>query len=305
MNRGLLQILPTPSLRQSQLDQVQRVAAPAPLDAPAASQPLGGGLRARRRAGLPRRAQARAKTRRQSSVARALSCRRSASALARIQSLAQFGQDKAQKKAPHLGREIMSFRRKTACVHRTLAFLGLLASTTWFGATFAPPAAAAQLGQYFPIPNSLSISGVPRDSLLKLQSKWLQNGLDNLKKARTEAEAALEKAKAGATDQVAAAEENLKKIDEMIAQTQEELALSDNNDSSHEIQTDRKRKLMLHLNQWINELNRLATEQMKIAILKDGAEALTAQHRNYQLSEQADNLEKAKTDPSILDWASK
>ncbi len=199
----------------------------------------------------------------------------------------------------------MSVRRKTACVHRTLAFLGLLASTTWLGASFASPAAAAQLGQYFPIPNSLSISGVPRDSLLKLQSKWLQNGLDNLKKARTEAEAALEKAKAGATDQVAAAEENLKKIDEMIAQTQEELALSDNNDSSHEIQTDRKRKLMLHLNQWINELNRLATEQMKIAILKDGAEAMTAQHRNYQLSEQADNLEKAKTDPSILDWAAK
>ncbi|MGJ0396805.1 MAG: hypothetical protein ACR65U_11340 [Methylocystis sp.] len=199
----------------------------------------------------------------------------------------------------------MSFRRKTACVHRTLAFLGLLASATWLGASFASPAAAAQLGQYFPIPNSLSISGVPRDSLLKLQSKWLQNGLDNLKKARAEAEAALEKAKAGATDQVAAAEENLKKIDEMIAQTTEELALSDNNDSSHEIQAERKRKLMLHLNQWINELNRLATEQMKIAILKDGAEAMTAQHRNYQLSEQADNLEKAKTDPSILDWAAK
>lgn len=199
----------------------------------------------------------------------------------------------------------MSFRRKTAGLRRTLAYLGLLASMTWLGANFVPPAAAAQLSQYFPIPNSLSISGVPRDSLLKLQSKWLQNGLDNLKKARAEAEAAVEKAKSGAADQLAAAEENLKKLDGMIEQTQTELALSENNDSSHDIQAERKRKLMLHLNQWINELNRLATEQMKIAILSDGAEAMTAQHRNYQLSEQADNLEKAKTDPSILDWAAK
>lgn len=199
----------------------------------------------------------------------------------------------------------MSFRRNTGAVRRTLALLGLLASTAWFGAGFATPAAAAQLSQYFPIPNSLSISGVPRDSLLKLQSKWLQNGLDNLKKARADSEAAVEKAKSGAADQLAAAEENLKKLDEMITQTQAELALSENNDSSREIQSERKQKLMLHLNQWINELNRLATEQMKIAILSDGAEAMTAQHRNYQLSEQADNLEKAKTDPSILDWAAK
>ena len=196
----------------------------------------------------------------------------------------------------------MNFRRKTVSLRRTLALLGLLASTIWLDATFATPAAATQLGQYFPIPNSLSISGVPRNSLLKIQSKWLQNGLDNLKKAHAEAEAALEKAKSGAADQAAAAEENLKKIDGMIAETQEELALSDNNDSSHEIQAERKRKLLLHLNQWINELNRLATEQMKIAIMKDGAEAMAAQNRNYQLSEQADNLEKAKRDPSFEDW---
>ncbi|MCQ4188510.1 hypothetical protein, partial [Methylocystis suflitae] len=155
---------------------------------------------------------------------------------------------------------------------------------------------------YFPIPNSLSLSGIPRDSLLKIQAKWLQNGLDNLKKARTEAEAALEKAKSGASDQVAAAEEKVKKLDAMIAETQEELALSENSDSSHEIQQARKRNLLLALNQWINELNRLATEQMKIAIMKDGAEAMAAQNRNFQLSEQADNLEKAKRDPSFEDW---
>jgi hypothetical protein len=36
--------------------------------------------------------------------------------------------------------------------------------------------------------------------------------------------------------------------------------------------------------------------------MKDGAEAMAAQNRNYQLSEQADNLEKAKRDPSFEDW---
>jgi hypothetical protein len=199
-----------------------------------------------------------------------------------------------------IGREIMSFRHKMARVRGTLALIGLLAC-----ATLAVPAEAAQLGKYFPLPNSLSLSGVPRDALLKIQSNWLQNGLDNLKKARAEAEAALEKAKSGAADQVAAVEENVKKLDGMIAEAQEELALSDNNDSSHEIQRERKRKLMLNLNQWINELNRLATEQMKIAILKDGAEAMVAQNRNYQLSEQADNLEKSKRDPSIENWGEK
>ena len=194
----------------------------------------------------------------------------------------------------------MSFISKTASVRRTLAgavLCGLLAC-----AISAAPAGAAQLGEYFPIPNSLSLSGVPRDLLLKIQSKWLQNGLDNLKKARADAEAALEKAKSDAPDQVAAAEEKVKKLDAMIAETQQELALSENSDSSHDIQRERKRNLLLALNQWINELNRLATEQMKIAILKDGAEAMAAQNRNYQLSEQADNLEKAKRDPSFEDW---
>ncbi|MBI5011684.1 MAG: hypothetical protein HZC06_02435, partial [Methylocystis sp.] len=101
---------------------------------------------------------------------------------------------------------------------------------------------------------------------------------------------------------MAAAAEKVKKLDAMIAETQEELALSENSDSSHDIQQARKRNLLLALNQWINELNRLATEQMKIAIMKDGAEAMAAQNRNYQLSEQADNLEKAKRDPSFEDW---
>ena len=100
----------------------------------------------------------------------------------------------------------------------------------------------------------------------------------------------------------AAIEEKIKIIDKAIADTKTELALATNADPQHEIQIERKNKLMLNLNQWINELNRLATEQMKIAILKDGNEAMAAQNRNYQLSEQADNLEKAKQDPSIENW---
>lgn len=197
----------------------------------------------------------------------------------------------------------MTANRKTTGVRAALAgtaLCALAACSLWVA-----EARAAQLGPYFPVPNSFNLGGVARDSLLKIQSKWLQNGIDNLKKARAEAEAALEKAKASAPDQAAAAEEKVKKFDEQIAETEAELALSDNNDSSHDIQRERKRKLMLNLNQWINELNHLATEQMKIAILKDGAEAMAAQNRNYQLSEQADNLEKAKRDPSIEDWGAK
>ena len=38
------------------------------------------------------------------------------------------------------------------------------------------------------------------------------------------------------------------------------------------------------------------------AALENGNEALAAQNRNFQLSEQADNLEKAKRDPSIENW---
>ena len=128
------------------------------------------------------------------------------------------------------------------------------------------------------------------------------NGLDNLAKARKEADASLEKAKSSAQDQVAAIEEKIKTIDKAMADTKAELALATNADPQHDIQIERKNKLMLNLNQWINELNRLATEQMKIAILKDGNEAMAAQNRNYQLSEQADNLEKAKQDPSIENW---
>ncbi|MFM9163227.1 MAG: hypothetical protein ACKOPH_09270 [Methylocystis sp.] len=188
---------------------------------------------------------------------------------------------------------------KATAAGRALLFATLLCGT----AVFATSAArAAAIGPYFPLPNGFNLTGVAKDALLNIQSTWLQNGLDNLSKARKEADANLEKAKSSAQDQVAAIEEKIKIIDKAIADTKTELALATNADPQHEIQIERKNKLMLNLNQWINELNRLATEQMKIAILKDGNEAMAAQNRNYQLSEQADNLEKAKQDPSIENW---
>jgi hypothetical protein len=188
---------------------------------------------------------------------------------------------------------------KATAAGRALLFATLLCGTAGFATSAAR---AAAIGPYFPLPNGFNLTGVAKDALLNIQSTWLQNGLDNLTKARKEADANLEKAKSSAQDQVAAIEEKIKTIDKTIADTKTELALATNADPQHEIQIERKNKLMLNLNQWINELNRLATEQMKIAILKDGNEAMAAQNRNYQLSEQADNLEKAKQDPSIENW---
>lgn len=164
---------------------------------------------------------------------------------------------------------------------------------------------AAELGPFFPLPNSLSVSGSPKDALLKIQSSWLQNGLDNIKKARTQAADELDKGKAGGAkpEQIAALEDKLKKLDADSADAAKELELANDTSPSREIQVERKRLFLLALNQWINELNHLATEQMKIAIMTDGAEAMVAQNRNFQLSQQADDLENAKQDTTIVNWA--
>lgn len=165
------------------------------------------------------------------------------------------------------------------------------------------PAGAAKLGPYFPAPNGFNLNGVAKDALLAIQEKWLQNGLDNLNKAKKEADSALEKAKADAQDQVPALEEKVKGLDKMIEDTKAEIEIATNTSASFDIQVDRKNKLLANVNQWINELNHLATEQMKIAIMSDGMQAKAAENRNFQLSEQADNLEKAKHDTSIENWA--
>ena len=187
---------------------------------------------------------------------------------------------------------------KTACLRAAFvtAALGL-----------AAPAQAAKLGPYFPIPNGFNLNGIARDALLAIQSSWLQNGLDNLNKAKKEAEAALEKAKGGvqeggAQDQVAALEAKVAELDKSIEDAKAEIAIAADTSASHEIQKERKNKLLLNLNQWINELNRLATEQMKIAIMSDGAVAMTAEKMNHQYSQFADDLEHAKHDASMENW---
>ncbi|MFY9629107.1 MAG: hypothetical protein WAK03_13285, partial [Methylocystis sp.] len=86
--------------------------------------------------------------------------------------------------------------------------------------------------------------------------------------------------------------------------TKEEIAIEDKDMAPKEEQAERKRLFLLNVNQWIVELGRQATEQLKIAILKDGAEAEAAQNRHIQLSDMADALEKAKRDISVESWAS-
>ena len=186
----------------------------------------------------------------------------------------------------------------TAGVRLTLAGIAICGMVG-----FAAPAAAAKLGPYFPVPNGFNLNGVPKDALLAIQEKWLTNGLDNLNKAKKEADAALEKAKTDAADQVPALEQKGKDLDKMIEETKAEIEVATNTSPSFDVQVERKNKLLANVNQWINELNRLATEQMKIAIMSDGMEAKAAENRNFQLSEQADNLEKTKHDTSIENWA--
>ena len=169
----------------------------------------------------------------------------------------------------------------------------------------AIPAQAAKLGPYFPLPKSFPLSGPGKTALLKIQADWLQNGLENLQKAQKETTAALEKAKAdnAKPEDVAKLEEKLKTLDTDIKATEEEIAIENNDTGTKEEQTERKRLFMLNVNQWINELGRQATEQLKIAILKDGMEAQVAENQHERLSEQADAIERAKNDTTVVNWA--
>ena len=177
-----------------------------------------------------------------------------------------------------------------------------LAASLFLGAI---PAQAAKLGPYFPLPKSFPLSGPGKTALLKIQADWLQNGLENLRKAENETTAALEKAKAdnAKPEDVAKLEEKLKTLDADIKATEEEIAIENNDTGPKEEQAERKRLFMLNVNQWINELGRLATEQLKIAILKDGMEAQVAENQHARLSEQADAIERAKNDTTVVNWA--
>ena len=177
-----------------------------------------------------------------------------------------------------------------------------LAAALFLGAI---PAQAAKLGPYFPLPKSFPLSGPGKTALLKIQADWLQNGLENLQKAQKETTAALEKAKAdnAKPEDVAKLEEKLKTLDADIKATEEEIAIENNDTGPKEEQAERKRLFMLNVNQWINELGRQATEQLKIAIMKDGMEAQVAENQHARLSEQADAIERAKNDTTVVNWA--
>ncbi|HXY57411.1 MAG TPA: hypothetical protein VEH76_02410 [Methylocystis sp.] len=169
----------------------------------------------------------------------------------------------------------------------------------------APAGAVPKLGPNFPLPGDLTVSGRARDALLKLEQEWLETGLKNLEKAQKEASEALDKAKAANAkpEEIAALEGKLKGLDAEIASTREDLALAtDEKDLSKERQRERKRELILIVDQWIRALGAQATAQLKIAILSDGAAADEAERRHAQLSEQADALERAKHDSSIENW---
>lgn len=153
---------------------------------------------------------------------------------------------------------------------------------------FGSPAQAAKLGPYFPLPNGFNISGPPRDALLSMEESWLKRGLENLEKAKKEADAAHEEAKA-------------KELEKDIEATKAELALSTDK-TPGPTQKERKDKLLLNVNQWINELERLATEQMKISIMSDGPAAMSAEKQNQVYSQYADDLQHAKIDYSMEIW---
>ena len=170
----------------------------------------------------------------------------------------------------------------------------------------AAPAGAAELGPYFPLPGNLSVSGnTPRDGLLKLQANWLNNGLDNLAKAKKETEAALEKAKAASAkpEEIKALEDKLADIEAKTAATKEELALASDDGGGPEQQKERKRALLANVNQWIRELGRQATKALKTAVLSDGMEAMAAQQEHAMLEEMSDKLERAERDVTVEQWA--
>jgi hypothetical protein len=200
-----------------------------------------------------------------------------------------------RKKSRQIGEKTMPSGKKSC------AALALGLAALFLGA----PAQAAKLGPYFPLPATFPLSGPPKQALLNIQATWLQNGLDNLGKAKKETEAALEKAKApdAKPEDVAALEEKLKTLDADIAATKDEIELANDADAPIDRQAERKRRLMLNVNQWINEIGRQATQALKKAILSDGMEAQIAENQHVQLSELADAIEKAKHDVSVENWA--
>jgi hypothetical protein len=180
-----------------------------------------------------------------------------------------------------------------------------LSAVLLLGAFAGSPAQAAKLGPYFPLPANFPLSsGSGKNDLLKIQAKWLENGLENLEKAKKETGSALEKAKAenAKPEQIAPLEQKLSALDSDIEATKKEIELENDDMSPKEQQMERKRQFLLNVNQWIQEIGRQSTQALKDSILKDGMEAQVAENRHASLEDLADRLERAKRDQSVESW---
>lgn len=149
----------------------------------------------------------------------------------------------------------------------------------------AAPARAVEISPFFPLPNSFDVKGPIKDGVLAQQISWLEDGI-----------AAIEKARAGA------APDKLAELDAQLAAAVKERDILKSDETGRDAELARKNLVVTNINRWINGLARKATEQLKIAILKDGPERDAAERRHIQLSQQADDLEKVKHEPAFEAW---
>jgi hypothetical protein len=151
-----------------------------------------------------------------------------------------------------------------------------------------------ELSAYFPLPNYFEKT---KDGLLEQQTSWLSDGVKAIDKARVETQEKLDK---NAGD--AALTEKLATLDKQKAAAVKELDVLKSDTAGKEADLARKDIVVMNVNRWINALSRQATEQLKIAILKDGLERDVAERRHIQLNGQADELERAKHSTSFEAW---
>jgi hypothetical protein len=162
-----------------------------------------------------------------------------------------------------------------------------LALAVMIAAPFAAaPARAVEISPFFPLPNSFDVTGPIKDGVLAQQISWLDDGI-----------AAIEKARAATT-----AADKIAELDAQLAVAVKERDILKSDTAGRDAELGRKNLVVTNINRWINALARKATEQLKIAILKDGAERDAAERRHIQLSQQADDLEKLKHDSTFEAW---
>jgi hypothetical protein len=173
-----------------------------------------------------------------------------------------------------------------------IAALGLVAALC--APLLAAPARAVEVSPYFPLPNYFERT---RNDLLEQVTSWLTDGVKAIDKARVETQEKLDK-----TPDDAALVQKLADLDTEKAKAIKELDVLKSPAAGKEADLARKEVVVMNINRWINAVARQATEQLKIAILKDGLERDAAERRHIQLSGQADELERAKHSTSFEAW---